>query len=570
MKNLWFVLLLSVAFPVFGSEPEHPLLPADTSSPRATLNSFMENCEVAYNLLSTEGRAGRDQATQTEIRDTIRRIQRCMDLSEFAEFRHENTTKEAAVSLKEVLDRIELPKEKQIPDLKAMTSADGTLLEKWTIPNTEITFKLIKDGPLEGSYQFSPYTVEHADEFYRRVKHLPYKKGATENFANLYLTVPGSKWLTRIVRNLPASMKDRTNGQAVWQWIGLVAVLLMTVMLMATLYFIGRRISRGGAAGGLLKYVLGLAFPIMAVFVPRHAQQLITNDLVISGAALYLIKFNLGLITLFAAMIVVLGIGRRVGEVIATAQHSASHSIDAQLVRVMSRLIGFLSAIVLLLQGGQHLGIPLSSLLAGAGIIGMALALSAQDVLKNVFGSIMLIIDKPFSVGERIKVKDYDGVVEEIGLRSTKIRLLNGHQASIPNEEMAKTDIENVGRRPFIRRVTSIPLTINVDSAKAKKAVAIVQDILKDHEGFNPAFPPRVWLNDFERDHLQLKMIYWYHPPNYWDYTAHADQVNRLILDAFEAAGIEIALPAFTTHIDRSADTARMMPPQKTESATKK
>jgi MscS family membrane protein len=220
----------------------------------------------------------------------------------------------------------------------------------------------------------------------------------------------------------------------------------------------------------------------------------------------------------------------------------------------------------LLLQGGQHLGIPLSSLLAGAGVAGAALALSAQDVLKNVFGSIMLIMDKPFVVGERIKVKQYDGVVEEVSLRSTKVRLLNGHQAIIPNEDMARTDIENIGRRPFIRRVTKIPLSVDISPAKAKKAVEILQGLLKDHEGFNPDFPPRIWLNDFERDHLELKMIYWYHPPEYWKYTEYADRLNRQILDAFDSEGIAIALPSFVTRAEGFSELPRLPLPAVQES----
>jgi MscS family membrane protein len=534
---------------VFGQEQEHPLLPADTSSPRATLASFTENCELAYTLLKAEGRDSDNEEALAKARQTIRNIMRCIDLSGLAEYRRDNAGKEAAVTLKEVLDRIELPPKEQIPDLKAMTSADGSLLERWTIPDTEITLQLIKEGPYTNTYQFSGDTVARSLEFYQRVKHLPYKPGATENFAASYLTSPGSHWLAAVVKRLPASLRERVGGQAVWQWIGMVTVLLMGTILMSMLYYLGRRVSRGGAEGGLLKYVLGQAFPIMAVFVPFQAQEIITRQLVVSGSPLYILQFNLSLITLFAAMVVVLGIGRRVGEVIVTAPHIARHSIDAQLIRVMSRLMGFIASMVLLLQGGQHLGIPLSSLLAGAGVVGMALALSAQDVLKNVFGSIMLILDKPFTVGERIALKGYDGVVEEIGLRSTKIRLLNGHQASIPNEEMAKTHIENIGRRPYIRRVSEIPLSLDIPSAKAQKAVEIVKEILKDHEGMKPVFPPRVWLNDFGRDHLELKMIYWYHPPNYWDYIVHADRVNRQILDAFEAEGITIALPAFTTRV---------------------
>lgn len=553
MRRICFSLLLALVFPVLGNEEEHPLLPADISSPRATLNSFMENCETAYNLLSTNGRSATDAQARLEAHDTIRNIKHCMDLSEVADFRRDNSAKEAAVALKEVLDRIELPKEKNIPDRHAMTNEDGSLIERWTIPNTEITLHLIKEGPLEGTYQFSPATVGRAGEFLQRVAHLPYKKGATEGFADSYLTSPGSEWLAKVVTRLPESAKERKNGQAGWQWVGLGAVLIGAFILMALIYYIGRRVSRGGAAGGLVKYVLGLAFPIMAVFVPIKAIDIITDQLVISGATLYVAKFNLGLLTLFCSMVVVLGIGRRVGEVIASASHIRSKSIDAQLVRIMSRLLGFIFAMVLLLQGGQHLGIPLSSLLAGAGVAGMALALSAQDVLKNVFGSIMLIMDKPFIVGERIKIKQYDGMVEEIGLRSTKIRLLNGHQAIIPNEDMARSDIENIGRRPFIRRVADIPLSIGITSAKAKKAVEIVQELLKDHEGFNPEFPPRVWLNDFERDHLELRLIYWYHPPDYWKYTEHADKVNRQILDAFEAEGIAIALPTFTTRVEPSS-----------------
>ncbi len=560
MKRLVFLCAVWLVFPAVGSE-EHPLLPADTSSPRATLNSFMVNCEIAYSLLHKEGRSSEDGQVLLEAREVVRRIMRCLDLSETAEFRRDNVGKEAAVSLKEVLDRIKLPKEKNIPDRAAMTKADGTLVERWTIPNTEITFLLVKEGALAGTYPFSPDTVARATEFYIRVKPLPYKKGATEGFANTYLTSPGNKRLAGLVARLPDSMHERKNSQAVWQWIGLSGVVLLMIGLMALIYYLGRRISRGGAAGGLFKYILGLAFPIMAVFIPARAQVLITDELVISGQLLYIMKFNLSLLALFAGMVVVLGIGRRVGEVIVSAPHIAPESIDAQLIRIMCRLMGFFVAMVLLLQGGQHLGIPLSSLLAGAGVVGMALALSAQDLLKNVFGSIMLIMDKPFTVGERIKVKHYDGVVEEIGLRSTKLRLLNGHQASIPNEDMAKIDIENIGRRPYIRRVSELPLSMDIGAAKAQEAVALVQELLQDHEGMNPDFPPRVWLSEFARDHLELKLIYWYHPPDYWDYTAHADRVNREILVAFEQAGIQIAPPAFTTRISDDSGSPVTPPP---------
>lgn len=562
MKKIVLPLLLfALAFPALGDGEEHPLLPADISSPRATFDSFMKNCDIAYRLLKEKGRSSGDEQTRMQATEAVRNIERCMDLSKVGEFRRDDVTKEAAVSLKEVFDRIELPPERKIPDREDMMRKDGSLIESWTFPNTEITFHLIKDGPLAGSYQFTPDTVARAGEFYQRVAFMPYKEGATKGFATYYFTSPESKWLARLVNTLPAVAWERTHGQTVWQWAGLVIVLLLTAALMAALYFMGRRVSKDGPAGGMWKYLLGVAFPILSMLVPLEAARVIARQLAISGNILYVIKFNLGLLSLLCGMVVVMTVARRVGEVIATSPRMKAQSVDAQLVRMMSRLFGLVFSVVLLIEGGKHLGIPLSSLLAGAGVAGAALALSVQDMLKNVFGSIMLFMDKPFVVGEQIKAKQYCGFVEEIGLRSTKIRLLNGHLAVIPNEEMSKTDIENIGRRPFIRRDIKIPLAIDIAPAKAHRAAEIAKELLRDHEGFKPDRPPRVWLDDFERDHLRLKITYWYHPPEYWKFTEHADRVNRQILEAFEKEGIAIALPAFTARMEQPSENPLPPPP---------
>jgi len=117
----------------------------------------------------------------------------------------------------------------------------------------------------------------------------------------------------------------------------------------------------------------------------------------------------------------------------------------------------------------DNIGLKVSSLLAGLGVGGLAVALAAQDTLKNLLGSIMILLDKPYKVGQRIVAKGHDGVVEEIGLRSTRMRLLTGHQTSIPNDEMARIDIENIGQRPHIRRLTNIGITYDTQPEKFKR-----------------------------------------------------------------------------------------------------
>jgi len=197
----------------------------------------------------------------------------------------------------------------------------------------------------------------------------------------------------------------------------------------------------------------------------------------------------------------------------------------------------------------DNIGYDVGTLLAGLGVGGIAVALAAQDTLKNFLGSIMVLLDKPYQVGQRVVVKGHDGVVEEIGLRSTKIRLLTGHQTTVPNEQMAGSDIENIGRRPHIRRLTNIGLPYNTPLDKVQKAVDIIRTALDKHEGMDPEFLPRVYFNEFNPDSLNIIVLYWYHPPNYWDFLDFNQRVNMQIMQEFEKEGIKFAFPTTTTHL---------------------
>ena len=203
-------------------------------------------------------------------------------------------------------------------------------------------------------------------------------------------------------------------------------------------------------------------------------------------------------------------------------------------------------------------------------------------------------MDKPYRVGQRVNVMGQNGTVESIGLRSTKIRLLTGHLTSIPNEKMASVEVENIGRRPHIRRVFNITITYDTPPEKIRRAVeilreilavpeapdeettdataepadataaekqadtsvatkappalaAMIEDIERDYHpnmAINyPDFEPRVSFNEFNADSLNILVIYWYHPPNYWDYLDHATWINIQIMERFNAEGIDFAFP---------------------------
>ncbi len=197
-------------------------------------------------------------------------------------------------------------------------------------------------------------------------------------------------------------------------------------------------------------------------------------------------------------------------------------------------------------------GKSITTILAGLGVGGLAIALAGQDTIKNFFGSIVIIGDRPFEIGDRIVVDGHDGPVESVGFRSTRIRTLEGHQVTVPNSEMVNRTVQNIGRRPYIRRVANITVTYSTSPEQVTRALEIVRDILKDHEGMHADFPPRVYFSDFNDWSLNLLMIYWYHPPDYWAYMAFTERVNMQILERFNSEGIEFAFPSQSIYLANS------------------
>jgi MscS family membrane protein len=263
---------------------------------------------------------------------------------------------------------------------------------------------------------------------------------------------------------------------------------------------------------------------------------------------LYLLDCLCTATALVASLVVIFGLTNRVAESIIASPQINPLGLNAQFIRIVSKLTSIIASTILLIAGGQHLGIPVTTLLAGAGIGGIAIAFGAQDTLNTLFGTMMLMADKPFRVGERIIFDKYDGVVEDIGLRSTRIRLLTGHQVTIPNGVLAGTDIENVGRRPHIRKTADISIPLDTPREKLEKAIAIIRAALDEHEGMDPEFPPRVYFTDFVPAAFNIRVIYWYNPPNYWEFLAFSEKVNLEIFRAFEEQGIQFSLPARVAH----------------------
>ena len=197
------------------------------------------------------------------------------------------------------------------------------------------------------------------------------------------------------------------------------------------------------------------------------------------------------------------------------------------------------------------------ALLAAVGVLGLPLGFAAQDVLKNVFGATIILFNRPFQIGERVLYAGYDGTIEEIGFQSIRVRTLTGNLVTIPNSKIASDPVENVGRRPSIRRTMNLTITYDTPKEKIEQAVRIVRGILEEDGIREPIhatldgneYPPRVYFTDFNAESLNIFVIYWFVPPAYWDFCDHAQRLNLRIFEEFEKAGIEFAFPTRTLYL---------------------
>jgi len=228
--------------------------------------------------------------------------------------------------------------------------------------------------------------------------------------------------------------------------------------------------------------------------------------------------------------------------------------LDDMLVPVIRKSLRVtIAAIATLWIADGILEAKIKAILLSAGVGGIAIALAAKDTIANFFGSVTIFADRPFQVDELVNLDGNLGTVEEVGFRSTKIRTLDGHLVTVPNNTIANSIIKNVGRRPFIRRTSNITITYDSGHTKTKKAVEIIKEVLASvpQINTNPETPPRVYFSDFNDCSLNIYMSYWVKPPDYWLYHEVNERINLEIMKRFETENIEFAFPTQTLYVKK-------------------
>lgn len=252
-------------------------------------------------------------------------------------------------------------------------------------------------------------------------------------------------------------------------------------------------------------------------------------------------------------VVVFLWAALRVVDVVADAIAGRSRERNVQLamlIPLLKKAARIFVVILGVILAADNLGYSVSGLIAGLGIGGLAVALAAQESLSNLFGSVTIAADLPFQVGHWIKAGEIEGTVEEVGLRSTKIRTFSGSLLQVPNKILAAEAIENFSRMRNRRVAQVIGVSYETSPETMELLVADFRAILLADEGVDKGATLEVQFDDFGDSSLNIAVLYYTTDVSLRGYRDNRQRINLALMRAVAARGTSIAFPTRTLYLE--------------------
>jgi len=550
-RTILAVLVFALGAPVGAAAQEgadlakYPLDPPDTSSPRATIETFLTEtvatirAQRAGDLAEMEARG--DRAFQAM------EIERPTNDAEFLR------SAESALYLFELLARV-APSPANAP---GSSLAPDELPRTWAIPHTEIVLKRFDTdtGELIG-YRFAAETIERLPEFYQRSQSLPIRKRFAEyaGIAEVFRLRPGFEaplFLRQIVQRLPPRWFDTFGGEPWWKWFAILISMLGGVLFVALLFRVfGPLDNRGqetsGARGLVRPLLIGATIAVIA-FV-----QTVTVDWIRpTGVERELVIGLLSVLLHVALIWLAFELSRVLADVVIRLRDVRAYTLDAQLVRVVAKLVAVLVSIYILVDLTESLGVPVAPVLTGLGVGGLAVALAVRPTLENIIGGFVLFADAPVRVGEFCKFGSELGTVEAIGLRSVRVRGLNRTVITIPNAEFSQLQLINFSRRDKNLLLTRLSLRYETTPDQLRLVLARLRELLIAHPKVE-ADSSRVRFVEYGDSALELEVFALVRTRDWADFLAIQEDLNLRMKSVVENSGSGFAFPSRTIYLEQS------------------
>lgn len=506
--------------PAPSDEPKP--IPESLRSPRATMETFLDAMDAT--------RAGETAAIEQAIAT--------LDLSALSPLIRVEKGRDAAWILQEVIDRTRIPNTKRVS-----TRTSGKPYVFNTYENGAIEIAFVDDV----GWQFSSATIAALPALLDEVSTQDKVEGAHDSAAQLPIHL-------RLRAMIPPRFKETRFILEQWQWLGIAVVILAGLIvdkLLATLLALGVRIWRARRARGAYRQVsdkILRPFGLMAMAFLWWAG---VNMLGLPASALLIllvsVKFLACLATVWAAY-------RLVDLIAAFLNQTASrtHSkLDDALVPLVTKTMKVFVTVMGIVFIADNLDVDVTSLLAGLGLGGLAFALAAKDVAGNLFGSITVLLDQTFHVGDWVIIGDVEGSVEHIGFRSTRIRTFYNSLVSVPNSTLITSAVDNMGERTYRRLSCKLSIAYDTPPERIEAFCEGIREIVRQHP-YTRKDSYHVYLNEFSASALEILIyIFWRTP----EWGTELRERHRFLVDCLRLAkrlGVEFAYPTQTVHLKQA------------------
>ena len=228
-----------------------------------------------------------------------------------------------------------------------------------------------------------------------------------------------------------------------------------------------------------------------------------------------------------------------------------NNNLDALMVDITRKVLKIsLVTLTVMFIGQSIFNLNITTLLAGAGVVGLAIAFASRETLSNFFGTLVIIMDRPFRCGDRIQTDGIDGLVESVGMRSTRILTDDESVYTIPNSKIAESNIENISRRGLIRFAFTLGLVYDTSDENMAKAMKILHGIVDNFKGQDlPAYTPRIFFDTFGASAMNIRVIMWLKTASFETEEAWRTEINLAILKQFNEAGLSMAYNTVTNYV---------------------
>ncbi len=523
-----------------------PPIPNSLISPRATMETFL----------------GAMRAVRDGNNEKFEQAIAALDLSEISPLVRVEKGRDLAWILQEVIDRT------RKPDLNRFSE------QKIGEP---FVFQIYKNGKIEidftehQGWRFSTATIAALPALLDELPNSDKAKGTGDISPirmPLHLQLRGM---------IPSKWKEQGLILERWQWIAIfIIVLLGTVIdkLVAVLLRLGVKFWRTRYAKGSFRNISDAIlrpFGLMAMAFTWWAG---LNTLGLAAEVLVIllisVKFLAALSTVWAAY--------RLVDLLAAFLHDAAAKTESKLDDAVVPLVTKTMKVFVTVMGAvfiaDNLNIDVTSLLAGLGLGGLAFALAAKDVAGNLFGSVTVLLDQTFNVGDWVIIGDVEGSVEHIGFRSTRIRTFYNSLVSVPNSNLITANVDNMGKRSYRRLSCKMSLAYNTPPDRIDAFCEGVRELVRQHPYTRKDYF-HVYLNEFSASALEvLVYVFWQTP----EWGTELRERHRFLIDCLRIAkrlGVEFAYPTQTLYMRENdgelpvPEVGEFSPPQSEQDAIK-